>query len=66
MRSALWFVVGIAVGVAAADRIRRSPRGRALLDGLDARAREFTDGIVDGYRSRDAELRDTGSRDTGA
>ena len=57
MKSALWLVVGVGVGFLAAHQVNRTPQGKALFDGLSATTREFTDAIVDGYRSREAELR---------
>lgn len=58
MKSALWLAVGVGVGFVVAHQLNRTPAGRALFEDLDARSRQFTGGIVDGYRSREAELRD--------
>ncbi|MBI5160468.1 MAG: hypothetical protein HY996_03495 [Micrococcales bacterium] len=59
MRGALLLVVGIAVGFAVAHVVSRTPQGRALLDDLDARVQDFGAAVADGYRAREAELRDT-------
>ena len=58
MKSFFWLVLGVAAGFIAAHLANRTPAGRALFADLDQRTREFTGGIVDGYRSREAELRD--------
>jgi hypothetical protein len=57
MRSIVLFALGAAVGAVAVTRMQRTPKGREMLDGVDARVREFTDAVRDGYASRDRELR---------
>lgn len=64
MRSALWLIVGVGLGFLAAHQVNRTPEGRAFFEGLDSRTRQFTDAVIDGYRSREAELR-AGTDDTG-
>jgi hypothetical protein len=57
MQKALWLIAGIALGFAAAHQISRSPEGKRFLDDVDAKAREFGESLVDGYKAREAELR---------
>jgi len=57
MKSALWLIVGVGVGFLAAHQVNKSPQGRAFFDEVETKTREFTDAVVDGYKSREAELR---------
>lgn len=56
MKSFLWLVVGVFVGVAVARTLPASPRGRLFSD-FDKRARDFGAAVSDGYRRREEELR---------
>jgi hypothetical protein len=54
----LFFVaVGVVIGFLVAHQVSRTPGGAKLLSEVDARAKAFTSAVVDGYRSREAELR---------
>jgi len=57
MKNALWLVIGIGVCFVAAHQISRSPEGKQFFDDVDAKAREFSSAVVDGYKQREAELR---------
>lgn len=57
MKSALFLVIGVAVGFVVAHQVAKTPQGRAFFDDVDAKAREFGNAVVDGYRAREAELR---------
>ncbi|WP_347757364.1 hypothetical protein [Agrococcus sp. ProA11] len=57
MKKVLLLAVGVVIGVLAARRIEETEKGKAFLDGVDDRSREFTDAVKDGYQSRDRELR---------
>ncbi|MGV8876655.1 MAG: hypothetical protein ACOH1K_03995 [Rhodoglobus sp.] len=57
MKSAVLFVVGIAVGFVAAHQVAKTPQGTQFFSDIDTKAREFTSAVVDGYRDREAELR---------
>lgn len=65
MKSFLWLVVGVLIGVAACRGLSRPPRGRLLGD-IDRRARDFGAAVSDGYRRREEELRSAidGAADT--
>ncbi len=57
MKNALWLIVGIGLGFAAAHQVAKSPKGRQFFDEVDTRAHEFASALVDGYKEREAELR---------
>ena len=57
MKSAVLFVVGIAVGCVAAHQVAKTPEGKQFFSDVDSKTREFTSAVVDGYREREAELR---------
>jgi len=56
MKSFVWLVVGVLVGIAVARTLPASPRGRLFSD-FDRRARDFGAAVSDGYRRREEELR---------
>lgn len=57
MKSLLLLVVGVGIGFLAAHQVAKSPEGKQFFSDVDARAREFGSAVVDGYKSREAELR---------
>jgi hypothetical protein len=57
MKNVLWLVVGFAAGVIAAQRIAKTPAGKAFFDDVESRVQDFSETVVDEYRSREAELR---------
>ena len=57
MKSALFLVIGVAVGFLVAHQVSKTPEGKAFFDEVDAKAREFGSAVVDGYKAREAELR---------
>ena len=59
MKNSLWLVVGVGAGFLLAHRVNSTPRGRAFFEALDESTRRFGDAVAEGYRSRDAELRET-------
>lgn len=59
MKNVLVFALGTAAGFVAAHYVSKSPQGKRVLDEIDARATEFIDAVVDGYRVREAELKAT-------
>lgn len=50
--------VGTALGFFIAHKVNQTPRGQEFFTGLDSRMKQFTVAVADGYRSREAELRD--------
>ena len=57
MKSALFLVIGVAVGFIVAHQVSKTPEGKAFFDEVDSKAREFGSAVVDGYKAREAELR---------
>jgi hypothetical protein len=51
--------VGVALGLVGAHLLNSTPRGRRFFGELDGGLDHFRAAVVDGYRSRDAELRAT-------
>jgi len=49
--------LGVAVGFVVAHQVSRTEQGKRFFDEVDARAREFGASVVEGYKSREAELR---------
>jgi hypothetical protein len=58
MKSFIWFVVGVGVGLLVAHEAKQTRQGKQFFSDLDTKAREFGEAISDGYRKREAELRD--------
>lgn len=58
MKTLFVLAVGTAVGFYVAHRLNQTPAGRDFFTGLDSRLSLFRSSVVDGYRSREAELRD--------
>jgi hypothetical protein len=57
MKNLLLLVFGVGIGFIAAHQINKTPEGRRFFADVDSVAREFTGAVVDGYRSREAELK---------
>lgn len=57
MKNVLWLIVGVGIGFYAAHRVNQTPQGRAFFEDVDNKAREFGDAVIEGYKSREAELR---------
>lgn len=57
MKGALLLAVGVAAGFVIAHQVSKTPQGKQFFDNVDARAREFGDAVVDGYKTREAELK---------
>lgn len=57
MKNMLWLIVGVGIGFYAAHQVNKTPQGRAFFEDVDAKAREFGDAVVEGYKAREAELR---------
>lgn len=64
MKNATWLLVGIGIGFVAAHEIAHTVKGAAVFDAIDTRCREFIAAVAQGYRSREAELRDAVDADS--
>ncbi|HSP75988.1 MAG TPA: hypothetical protein VLO31_07220 [Cryobacterium sp.] len=58
MKNFIWFVVGLSTGLLIAREAGKTRQGKQFFADLDTKAREFGEAISDGYRKREAELRD--------
>ena len=56
MKNALWFLIGVIGGFAAAHLMSKDPRGNELLADIDARIAEFTDRVSDAYHLQEAKF----------
>ena len=61
-----WLVIGVCVGFVVAHEVNQTQQGKQFFNDLDVKAREFGEAISDGYRQREAELRDALGDDTSA
>ncbi|MEO5922103.1 MAG: hypothetical protein ABIQ01_13265 [Pseudolysinimonas sp.] len=57
MKGILLLAVGVAAGFVAAHQIAKTPEGAKFFADVDAKARDFGGAVVDGYKTREAELR---------
>ncbi|MBX3068054.1 MAG: hypothetical protein IT191_03750 [Microbacteriaceae bacterium] len=57
MKKLLWLVAGVGIGFIAAHQVAKTPEGRKFFADVDSKVKEFGDAVVDGYKSREAELR---------
>lgn len=57
MKNALLLIAGVCIGFVAAHQLNKTPEGKEFFEGVSGRAREFGSAIVDGYKTREAELR---------
>lgn len=49
MKALFWFMTGIVGGLALGHVAANTPKGRAVLDELDAGLRQFVGSVKDGY-----------------
>lgn len=56
MKKFIWFVTGIAAGLAVAKQLAENPKAAAVVDDAAARAKEFGAAISEGFREREIEL----------
>ncbi len=52
MKALFWFVTGVVGGLALGHVVANDPRGKAFLADADARLREFTNGVKQGFDDR--------------
>jgi hypothetical protein len=57
VKKILWLFAGVGVGFVAAHQISKTSAGKKFFDDVNAKAHDFSDAVVDGYKQREAELR---------
>lgn len=57
MKQFFWLVIGVIAGFVVAHKVNETEQGKAFFANLDAKTRDFTGALVDGYKEREAELR---------
>ena len=57
MKSILLLAVGVAAGFIVAHQVSKTPQGEKFFSDVDSKAREFSSAVIDGYKTREAELR---------
>ncbi len=57
MRGALLLVTGVIIGFAVAHEVSKTEKGKQFFAEIDDKAKQFGDAVVQGYKSREAELR---------
>ncbi len=57
MKGFVLLIVGVAIGFFVAHQVAKTPSGKQFFDDVDAKARDFSGAVIDGYRAREAELR---------
>jgi hypothetical protein len=57
MKSALLLIAGVVAGFFIAHQVSKTPKGLQFLIDLDSKAKEFSDAVVEGFKTREAELR---------
>jgi len=53
-----WITLGVAAGFVIAHQVARTEQGKKFFDEVDAKAKEFGAAVVEGYKAREAELRE--------
>ena len=59
MKGLLLLTVGVAAGFAIAHQVSKTPEGQKFFADVDKKAKDFGDAVVQGYKSREAELKTT-------
>jgi hypothetical protein len=57
MKKFFLLLVGVALGFVVAHQYSKTPQGRVFFDDVDSKAREFGSAVIEGYKTREAELR---------
>lgn len=57
MKNIAVLLAGVGIGFIAAHQINKTPDGRRFFEEVDSRVGEFTGAVVEGYKSRESELR---------
>ncbi len=57
MKQFFWLIIGVIAGFVVAHKVNETESGKAFFSNLDAKTKDFTSALVDGYKEREAELR---------
>jgi hypothetical protein len=57
MKNVLLLILGVGAGFAIAHQVSKTPAGKQFFEDVDNRAKEFSAALIDGYKTREAELR---------
>ena len=57
MKGVVLLAIGVAAGFVVAHQVAKTPQGKQFFDDVDSKARGFGDAVVEGYKTREAELR---------
>ena len=57
MKQLFWLTVGVIAGFFVAHKVNQTEQGQAFFATIDAKTRDFTEALVEGYKEREAELR---------
>jgi hypothetical protein len=58
MMKILLLILGIGAGFVIAHQVSKTEAGRRFFEDVDSRAKDFSAALIDGYRAREAELRE--------
>ncbi|HEX4056886.1 MAG TPA: hypothetical protein VHX87_01050 [Galbitalea sp.] len=58
MGKILLLILGLGAGFVIAHQVSKTERGKQFFDDVDERASQFSAALIDGYRAREAELRE--------
>lgn len=62
MKYVVAILVGVGLGFLVAHKVSQTEQGRAFLARVDATTKDLTDAVVEGYRQREAQIRQRSSR----
>jgi hypothetical protein len=57
MRGVFLLVIGVVAGFVLAHQVAKTPEGKRFFADVDHKTREFSEAVMDGYKSRESELR---------
>ncbi|MDQ1546147.1 MAG: hypothetical protein QOH69_1051 [Actinomycetota bacterium] len=57
MKNILLLILGVGAGFVIAHQVSKTPAGKQFFEDVDNRAKEFSGALIDGYKAREAELR---------
>jgi len=58
MKGILLLAAGVVAGFVIAHQVSKTPQGQKFFADVDTKAKEFGDAVVQGYKTREAELKE--------